>query len=456
MMKKSLLMGCVVFAMFQSLVGADLTANWLGNGFYPRIEGAIVAWQTNIPSGVIQWCDLSETSINVRSFDQQGSYPAVSGNLIVWQADFWGYDDIYGYDINNPSGGEFVVCGAANMQMMPAISGNRVVWEDKRNTTYPLIYTTVLPQTGGQLIASSTASQSTPAVSGHLVVWRDNRNNNRQIYYCDLSNTPWSAAPVYPQAYEQWRPDISGSRVVWLAMQNNNRVGLYVYDISQGQLVWSYQKNGVDNPKIDGQVVVWQEPHPQQSSVSNIRAYHLGRQQFYDIATTTADDINPDVSGNTVVWERRGTYGADIYYAVIPTPTEVSVTAPSAGFVGIAGNSAQIQWQLTGGEAPAAVALQFSADNGATWQTIAASVPFSPSVYDWTMPPVTSQQCRVRVCNPSNLEPYGISGQFTVYICDARLTADIDRDCVVNLSDLAEMANQWLRCGNPLNAQCVW
>ena len=50
------------------------------------------------------------------------------------------------------------------------------------------------------------------------------------------------------------------------------------------------------------------------------------------------------------------------------------------------------------------VMLEYSLNNGASWQTIAASAP-NDGVYAWTVPQASSPQCRVRVSEAAGGSP---------------------------------------------------
>jgi len=72
-----------------------------------------------------------------------------------------------------------------------------------------------------------------------------------------------------------------------------------------------------------------------------------------------------------------------------------TLTAPSGGEQWIAGRVHDITW--TAEPHVTTVALDYSLDNGATWQAITASVAAATGQYAWTVPAVSSRQALVRV-----------------------------------------------------------
>lgn len=70
------------------------------------------------------------------------------------------------------------------------------------------------------------------------------------------------------------------------------------------------------------------------------------------------------------------------------------LTAPNGGSTLLSGTSSSITWASTGSISD--VMLEYSTDNGSSWNTIAASVPNTGS-YEWTVPEAHSPDCIVRI-----------------------------------------------------------
>ena len=139
--------------------------------------------------------------------------PALSERYVVWE-ESTGNGDIWLYDILSKERHQITRSGAR--QTYPAISGNRIIWEDYRDGT-PAIYLYDLnrPAAGEQKITSGSAWQVSPAIDGDLIAWEDKRSGIWSIYICDLSREMGWEMPVDPSGTEQLYPVVSGDLVVW-------------------------------------------------------------------------------------------------------------------------------------------------------------------------------------------------------------------------------------------------
>lgn len=140
---------------------------------------------------------------------------------------------------------------------------------------------------------------------------------------------------------------------------------------------------------------------------------------------------------------------------LIEMTTQISNTgtlqllAPNGGEELIADRTETISWTSTGGIVN--VLLEYSINNGLDWNIIDVSTP-NNGLYEWTIPQVTSEQCLVRISNTSFQTVNDTSDAvFTVFVCQLDSVADLDGNCKVDLSDLALIAADWLRNGNPFD-----
>ncbi len=102
------------------------------------------------------------------------------------------------YDLG--TGIESVVCDNPADQWNPAIDGNRVVWQDRRNGNWD-IYLYDIGSGVETRITDDSGYQMYPAISGDRVVWEEYRNGNADIYMADLSpEIVPSRATVYLKA----------------------------------------------------------------------------------------------------------------------------------------------------------------------------------------------------------------------------------------------------------------
>ena len=296
-------------------------------------------------------------------------------------------------------------------------------------------------------IAPNPVLQTNLAIDDSLAVWRDDRDSKRQIYMCDLSVTPYVPRLVMASDSEQWRPAVSGNIIVWQDHIADPDINLIAYDVSREEVVWSNAEMSEQTyPSISNGIIVWQERPLGSTGDYDIRGYDLNASAWLDIATGNEDDQKPVISGRTVVWQRNGT---DIVGVTIPSPTVLAVTIPNGSGQILAGSEMAVAWEMTEGTLPDEVKIAFSSDNEQSWQVIDPNVPANVPYLWIPVADVDSQQCKIQVSAVGDGAVSDTSEAFTIFQCSENLTADVTGDCFVGMDDFAEMAKQWLTCGNP-------
>jgi hypothetical protein len=115
------------------------------------------------------------------------------------------------------------------------------------------------------------------------------------------------------------------------------------------------------------------------------------------------------------------------------------------------GTIATILWTSQG--TISSVLVEFSLDDGLTWQQVYPPNIGNTGSYNWLVPMVDSAKCLVRVSSRSNPTVWDSSELlFKVYRCT--IDGDLSGDCAVNLVDLAILASYWLDCANPYDPAC--
>jgi hypothetical protein len=89
---------------------------------------------------------------------------------------------------------------------------------------------------------------------------------------------------------------------------------------------------------------------------------------------------------------------------------DVFVFKPFSGDILKAGSRFNIEWLALG--APA-ITLEYSADSGATWDSIAKNID-NLGAYSWTVPDKSSEKCFIRIKNAAKDSVLGTSGKFQV------------------------------------------
>jgi hypothetical protein len=120
-----------------------------------------------------------------------------------------------------------------------------------------------------------------------------------------------------------------------------------------------------------------------------------------------------------------------------------------------AGSQYTVKWVENVPSTIANVKVEYSTNNGQSWQGIAANTP-NDGAYEWAVPAVTSNQCLIRISDADNSSAFDISdGVFSIFVCLDQFSMDFNHDCYVGLADFAEFALQWLSCANPLDPSCL-
>jgi len=311
---------------------------WPPGGGYdhlaPAVSGNIVAWldrcswtggfgNTYEDWGVSGYDIRTRAEFPIRGLISKTElgHATVSGNIVVWHDKRNGNFDIYGYNLSTQT--EMAICTHSAQQINPDISGDVLVWTDERNGNKD-IYGFNLSTYARYTICKDANDQEFPAISGNIVIWQDKRNGyDNDIYGYNLSTqTEFS---ICTASGEQERPAITGNIVVWQDYRNGNW-DIYGYDLStQTEFAICTDDESQVNPAISGNIVVWQDNW---TGDNDIYGYNLATQRPFAITFDSVEQVNPDISGNIVVWQdnRNGRWG--IYGKYISSHDECDDAIP--------------------------------------------------------------------------------------------------------------------------------
>jgi beta propeller repeat protein len=199
-----------------------------------RISGNRVVWTEGGAAAQVFLADLvSGVTSQLTTIAAPRDSPAISGNLVVWldrrNTGQPGGDaaDIYGYDLAGKR--EFRITSAPDRIGSPAISGGLVVWSVD-GADGPRVVGYDLPRAAPLAIAALPAG--TPAisgvdVSGDLVVWSARVAGDEDVFGYDLR---LGRSFVVSRAIgSQVWPRIAGRTIVWTDTRNS---GLGKYQVS--------------------------------------------------------------------------------------------------------------------------------------------------------------------------------------------------------------------------------
>jgi beta propeller repeat protein len=179
-------------------------------------------------------------------------------------------------------------------------------------------------------LTTDPAAQIDPAVSGDIVVYTDLRHGNEEIYFYDLSSNVETRLTT--SAPNQRLNDVSGSRIVY---SDYTPPGAHIklYDVDTGQTDTITSEFAGQNPRIDGDFVVIERGPPGSVDVIAIDL-SLGVETpgVIPVATTSAQEVAPVVSGRRVAYERHATGAApgEIVVVDLDTPALETVLGDPA------------------------------------------------------------------------------------------------------------------------------
>lgn len=139
--------------------------------------------------------------------------PAISGDIVVYTDRRLGNDDIVYWDLN--TGIETRLTGSSADERFPDISGDTIVYVELGQGTGGGDVKGYLIGGGSFVVAALPGSAQThPAIHGSLVVWEDTRDGNLEIYARDLV-TGVEKRLTSTTGEDEFEPAVQGTSVVY-------------------------------------------------------------------------------------------------------------------------------------------------------------------------------------------------------------------------------------------------
>jgi len=258
-----------------------------------------------------------------------GIVPSVYDGLVAWADGRTGAVGIWGYDLRNLARGEFIISdmtsGDGFQEGNPFVSG----WNVPQNP----------PGSGGGTLRRPVVTYDCAHISGGT-------EPGNVLFATDGGTSPWNYHTATAQPLTQRSPVYTNGMVVWVDDRNdaatspadrfpgvpNTDIYAQQVDPATGGLIGpelpiSTSAAPQDRLAADNGIVVWQELRRSASPFStdsswDIAGYDFATGTLFDVFDDTTsgpakNQIDPDISGNLVVWTQEedpgGTGATNIY-----------------------------------------------------------------------------------------------------------------------------------------------
>ncbi|MGB9720698.1 MAG: T9SS type A sorting domain-containing protein [bacterium] len=131
-----------------------------------------------------------------------------------------------------------------------------------------------------------------------------------------------------------------------------------------------------------------------------VNVYDLNGNGYPEVIESWSQNGTPFLEG-TIIWEIQG----------------VKILQPNYGYILHPGENYQIIWQKFDPPGADSFALFFSSDNGNTYDTIAMGIPGNDTTYQWIVPDIISDSCKIMIWaygppRPGENRPRGVAWDF--------------------------------------------
>lgn len=182
-------------------------------------------------------------------------------------------------------------------QINPALSGNRVLWQDYRNGKWDIYLRDLSDNSTRNLTAGKLADQINPGVDGDHAVWQDLSAGNWDIVLYDLATS--AETVIAAGVSDETLPVVKGN---WVAYQSKaaGNWDIYLYNIltKETRRVTSDPRDQI-NPALYGNLLVWED---YRNGLGDIYSYDLTSGAESRITENIDDQTHPSISSGGVIW----------------------------------------------------------------------------------------------------------------------------------------------------------
>lgn len=321
--------------------------------------------------------------------------------------------------------------GTYNWTIPDAVSANclikifdatRLATTDTSNAVFHIVlpYITITAPTAGNQWPKGSLREVTWASVGDV--------NNLNIFYAIQTDGTWGA-------WQALASDVvnDGSETVTVPNIIAPIVKIKIQDIGRPAVLKESSVFSIVSPQIrviipnggnlwtvgDQEEIIWENI----GNVGNNLKFEYSKNNF-DLGNNDIIEVFPNVTQNTpntvdnkAVWtipndvsstvrvritdtaDVLTTDKSDLPFTILPAPI-ITITSPQNGDVWRVGDVKDIIWTDNGGLVSNNLTLEYSSNNGTTWNLIGTGIANTRS-YSWTIPDTLSVQCKIRIQDPS-------------------------------------------------------
>lgn len=125
----------------------------------------------------------------------------------------------------------------------------------------------------------------------------------------------------------------------------------------------------------------------------------------------------------------------------------LNLLSPNGGESILTNSEFGIKWDYSPLIGDHTILIAYSTNQGQDWNEIISTD--NDGIYEWQVPDLIANQCLIKVSDYTDPN-YGLDqseNTFKIYSCKEEILGDINGDCIVDLTDFALMAANWLQQG---------
>jgi beta propeller repeat protein len=218
----------------------------------PTVSGDTIVWEDyrneNEDIYSYNWETNEETALATGVVQQRS--PQLSGNHLVWSDSQSGFGEIYYMDITNLESAEQITSDPLDRSIrFPVISGSLIAWIAGDYT----IHTYNLDTEEEAIVNDGTKlkQKKNLVLSGNFLVWEDKRDNTWRLYGQEIGGDEILLNSKHSI------PSIDGSTIVWGDMDSDGQGSITVYEHGFAREIGSVDLSSKYYPYIYGDTIVW-------------------------------------------------------------------------------------------------------------------------------------------------------------------------------------------------------